>query len=164
LISKPLIIAAGIVAVIGLVAAFTLMQTSEPAPEVMEEKPEEVMDEKPEVGGSDFSISDPDPLDINCRGAKLLAQEDGGQMISIFKLKDGECYQVEQFSPISFPDVCTETHYHHELFSLNGVRRADTPTCGAAVASDIIGSAAIWITPSQFNDMNNFILGRVLSE
>ncbi len=160
--SKQLKLAAIAVVVIGLVGVFMLMQPSEPASEVVVDTPEEATEETPEEGGSGVTITDPDPHDINCRSASLLAPEDGGQQINVWKLKDGECYPSDQFLPVSKPDLCIETHYHHELRSFGGKSRADTQPCGAAVESDIIDSRSIWITPHQIAEMENFMLGRTL--
>ena len=115
-----------------------------------------------EEGGSGVSISDPDPDDLNCRGAKLLAPEDGGQRIRAWKLKDGECYPIGQFAPFSEFDVCRAIHYHHELVSLDGKRLQDTQPCGAATEADIVDTAYIWISPQQYAEMETFLLGRSL--
>lgn len=115
-----------------------------------------------EGGGTGISISDPDPDDLNCRGAKLLAPEDGGQKMRVNKLNDGQCYPVVQFYPHSTPDDCIEIHYHHELLSLGGKRLQDTQPCGSATDSDIVVLGDIWISPQQFAEMHNFMLGRSL--
>ncbi len=114
------------------------------------------VDPATEDEGPGVSVADPDPDGISCPDAKLLSKDAEGAPLKVNKLKDGKCYPAMQFLTPSGKDACEEVHYHVRLTSLGGTIRNDSQPCGAAVESDIIQKAEIWVEPKQFKEVTGF--------